>query len=185
MLMCMFMYVHVCILPYFTPFYPTFTPVSSPTHPLLAYGMNITSANRIILVDPIGKRAVEAQAIGRAHRIGQSKDVHVERLIARGTLEDTSANQNTPPMLPLFVSQSAPPKLAALHASLLSLMPVSAPPMGEEKCWGLSSEIWPFSGVRAAEDSVDVVLGVEGKKVAKKTDVIASQEASLAKSDGK
>ena len=60
-----------------------------------------------------------------------------------------------------------------------------SPPMGEEKEWRLSSEIWPFSGVRAAEDSVDVVLGVEGKKVAKKTDVIASQEASLAKSDGK
>ena len=42
----------------------------------------------MILYDPWWNPAVEAQAIDRAHRIGQSKPVFVHRLIATGTIEE-------------------------------------------------------------------------------------------------
>jgi SNF2 family DNA or RNA helicase len=42
----------------------------------------------VILYDPWWNPAVEAQAIDRAHRIGQTKPVFVHRLIARGTIEE-------------------------------------------------------------------------------------------------
>jgi len=51
-------------------------------------GMNLTAADTVILYDPWWNPAVEAQAIDRAHRIGQTKPVFVHRLIARGTIEE-------------------------------------------------------------------------------------------------
>ncbi len=40
------------------------------------------------MLDPWWNPAVEAQAIGRAHRIGQTNQVFAYRLIARGTVEE-------------------------------------------------------------------------------------------------
>lgn len=51
-------------------------------------GLNLTAADTVILYDPWWNPAVEAQAIDRAHRIGQSKPVFVHRLIARDTIEE-------------------------------------------------------------------------------------------------
>lgn len=51
-------------------------------------GLNLTAADTVILYDPWWNPAVEAQAIDRAHRIGQSKPVFVHRLIAKGTIEE-------------------------------------------------------------------------------------------------
>ncbi|TCM23811.1 DEAD/DEAH box helicase [Novosphingobium sp. ST904] len=51
-------------------------------------GVNLTAADTVILYDPWWNPAVEAQAIDRAHRIGQSKPVFVHRLIATGTIEE-------------------------------------------------------------------------------------------------
>lgn len=51
-------------------------------------GLNLTSADYVILTDPWWNPAVEAQAIDRAHRIGQNNTVHVYRLVARGTIEE-------------------------------------------------------------------------------------------------
>jgi superfamily II DNA or RNA helicase len=51
-------------------------------------GLNLTTADTVILYDPWWNPAVEAQAIDRAHRIGQSKPVFVHRLIARDTIEE-------------------------------------------------------------------------------------------------
>ena len=51
-------------------------------------GLNLTAADTVILYDPWWNPAVEAQAIDRAHRIGQSKPVFVHRLIAQGTIEE-------------------------------------------------------------------------------------------------
>ncbi|KAH9433562.1 hypothetical protein MCOR02_005610 [Pyricularia oryzae] len=53
-----------------------------------AFGLNMNSASRIYFVNPVLNPQVEAQAIGRARRIGQSKDVTVETLVLRGTLEE-------------------------------------------------------------------------------------------------
>jgi len=51
-------------------------------------GLNLTAADHVFLLDPWWNPAVEAQAIDRTHRIGQSKTVMAYRLIARGTIEE-------------------------------------------------------------------------------------------------
>src|SRR5262249_30514463 len=51
-------------------------------------GLNLTAAEYVFLLDPWWNPAVEAQAVDRAHRIGQTKNVFAYRLIARGTVEE-------------------------------------------------------------------------------------------------
>jgi superfamily II DNA or RNA helicase len=51
-------------------------------------GLNLTAAQYVFLLDPWWNPAVEAQAIDRAHRIGQTDQVFAYRLIARGTVEE-------------------------------------------------------------------------------------------------
>ena len=51
------------------------------------HGLNLTAADYVYLLDPWWNPAVEAQAIDRAHRIGQSRHVIATRLIARDTIE--------------------------------------------------------------------------------------------------
>jgi SNF2 family DNA or RNA helicase len=51
-------------------------------------GLNLTAAEYIFLLDPWWNPAVEAQAIDRAHRIGQTRPVFAYRLIARDTVEE-------------------------------------------------------------------------------------------------
>ena len=51
-------------------------------------GLNLTEADYCFLLDPWWNPAVEAQAVDRAHRIGQTRTVMVYRLIARDTIED-------------------------------------------------------------------------------------------------
>lgn len=52
------------------------------------FGLNLTEADYCILLDPWWNPAVEAQAVDRAHRIGQTKQVFVYRLIAKDTIEE-------------------------------------------------------------------------------------------------
>jgi superfamily II DNA or RNA helicase len=51
-------------------------------------GLNLTAAEYVFLLDPWWNPAVEAQAIDRAHRIGQSRPVFAYRLIAKDTVEE-------------------------------------------------------------------------------------------------
>lgn len=51
-------------------------------------GMNLASANTIILFDPWWNPAVESQAFARAHRLGQKKPVDVFKLICVNTVEE-------------------------------------------------------------------------------------------------
>jgi SNF2 family DNA or RNA helicase len=51
-------------------------------------GLNLTAAEYVFLLDPWWNPAVEAQAIDRAHRIGQTRHVMAYRLIAAGTVEE-------------------------------------------------------------------------------------------------
>jgi hypothetical protein len=51
-------------------------------------GLNLTEAEYVFLLDPWWNPAVEAQAIDRAHRIGQRRRVFAYRLIARDTVEE-------------------------------------------------------------------------------------------------
>ncbi|KAJ3393770.1 hypothetical protein HDU92_007515 [Lobulomyces angularis] len=51
-------------------------------------GLNLTCANRVILMDVWWNPAIENQAIDRAHRMGQTKDVYVERIVIQNSIED-------------------------------------------------------------------------------------------------
>ena len=51
-------------------------------------GLNLTAASYVYLLDPWWNPAVEAQAIDRAHRIGQDQPVFAYRLIAEDTVEE-------------------------------------------------------------------------------------------------
>jgi superfamily II DNA or RNA helicase len=51
-------------------------------------GLNLTAAEYVFLLDPWWNPAVEAQAIDRAHRIGQTRNVVAYRLVARDTIEE-------------------------------------------------------------------------------------------------
>ncbi|MCS1408590.1 MAG: RNA polymerase-associated protein RapA [Verrucomicrobia subdivision 3 bacterium] len=51
-------------------------------------GLNLTTASYVVLYDPWWNPAVEAQAIDRSHRIGQTQTVNAYRLISSGTVEE-------------------------------------------------------------------------------------------------
>jgi SNF2 family DNA or RNA helicase len=51
-------------------------------------GLNLTAADYVFLLDPWWNPAVEAQAIDRAHRIGQARRVIATRLVAKDTIEE-------------------------------------------------------------------------------------------------
>ncbi len=51
-------------------------------------GLNLTAADYVYILDPWWNPAVEAQAVDRAHRIGQTRPVFAYRLISRDTVEE-------------------------------------------------------------------------------------------------
>ncbi len=52
------------------------------------FGLNLTAADYVFILDPWWNPAVETQAIDRAHRIGQTQPVFAYRLITAGTVEE-------------------------------------------------------------------------------------------------
>ncbi|KAJ4396502.1 hypothetical protein N0V93_000721 [Gnomoniopsis smithogilvyi] len=51
-------------------------------------GLNITSANKVVIFDPHWNPSYDLQAQDRAYRIGQLRDVEVYRLVSAGTIEE-------------------------------------------------------------------------------------------------
>ena len=51
-------------------------------------GLTLTEADYVFVLDPWWNPAAEAQAVDRAHRIGQDKTVMVYRLVSTDTIED-------------------------------------------------------------------------------------------------
>lgn len=52
------------------------------------HGLNLTAADYVYILDPWWNPAVEAQAVDRAHRMGQRKQVFAYRMITKGTVEE-------------------------------------------------------------------------------------------------
>lgn len=64
-----------------------------------ASGINLTEANKIILLEPVYgsteyRASIESQAIGRADRIGQKRPIEVHRFIIKDTIEEDIINGN-------------------------------------------------------------------------------------------
>ena len=51
-------------------------------------GLNITCANRVILVDLFYNSAVENQAFARVHRVNQSKETHIARFCVKNSFDE-------------------------------------------------------------------------------------------------
>jgi SNF2 family DNA or RNA helicase len=51
-------------------------------------GLNLTRANNVIFLDLGWSQAIESQAYDRVHRLGQTRDVHVQRVVIADTVED-------------------------------------------------------------------------------------------------
>ncbi|KAF8340920.1 SNF2 family N-terminal domain-containing protein [Amanita rubescens] len=51
-------------------------------------GLNLTRANNVILLDLAWSQAIESQAFDRVHRLGQTRAVHVQKLVISNTVED-------------------------------------------------------------------------------------------------
>lgn len=62
-----------------------------------AVGINLTQANRVFLVEPALNPALEAQAIGRVHRLGQKRQVEIIRLIVDNSIETRILCRNRQP----------------------------------------------------------------------------------------
>jgi SNF2 family DNA or RNA helicase len=52
------------------------------------FGLNLTSADYVFMLDPWWNPAVERQAIDRAHRIGQTQNVFIYKFITRDSVEE-------------------------------------------------------------------------------------------------
>ncbi|KAF5637162.1 SNF2 family domain protein [Fusarium sp. NRRL 52700] len=52
-----------------------------------AFGLNLTAASHVYIMEPQWNPSVESQAIGRVARLGQNKEVTVVHYIVRGTVE--------------------------------------------------------------------------------------------------
>jgi SNF2 family DNA or RNA helicase len=51
-------------------------------------GLNLVAASRVIILDPFWNPYIEMQAVDRAYRIGQQREVQVHRILIEGTVED-------------------------------------------------------------------------------------------------
>jgi superfamily II DNA or RNA helicase len=56
------------------------------------FGLNLAEADYCFVLDPWWNPAIEAQAVDRTHRIGQTKTVMVYRLVAKDTIEQKVMN---------------------------------------------------------------------------------------------
>lgn len=54
-------------------------------------GLNLTCANRVIMIDPWWNSAIEHQAYGRVFRMGQLKETYYVRLLTRKTIDGRMA----------------------------------------------------------------------------------------------
>jgi SNF2 family DNA or RNA helicase len=51
-------------------------------------GLNLTEANHVFILDPWWSPSIEAQAIDRVHRIGQTRPVTVTRFVIKNSIEE-------------------------------------------------------------------------------------------------
>ncbi|KAH6722788.1 SNF2 family N-terminal domain-containing protein [Leptodontidium sp. MPI-SDFR-AT-0119] len=78
-----------------------------------AFGLNLTAANHVYILEPQWNPSVEAQAIGRVSRLGQNKAVSVTRYLVRGTVEVRMHSQQIRKVELSKIGLKSPTSLAA------------------------------------------------------------------------
>ena len=80
-------------------------------------GLNLTQADYVFLLDPWWNPASEDQAISRAHRIGQKKNVFVYKFITIGTIEEkiVQLQQKKSKLANMFINSQNPLKGLSLN----------------------------------------------------------------------
>ena len=75
-------------------------------------GLNLTDADYVFIIDPWWNPAAELQAEGRAHRIGQDKQVFVYRFITADTIEEKIRNlqESKSELAETFITENDPLK---------------------------------------------------------------------------
>lgn len=104
-------------------------------------GLNITNANRMVLMNPWWNKASEDQAFSRIKRHGQTKETHLIRLFAKDTIDERIHTLQTLKReeIKTAISQGKAPK------SLTR----------EEKCWLLTDRGAPDASDENSEDDDD------------------------------
>ncbi len=103
-----------------------------------AIGINLTQANRVFLLEPAMNPSLEAQAVGRVHRLGQTRPVEIVRLIMKDGIEMRikqfveTKYSNSKPMssssdtsvedIALFTRPVAPPIVGSLQTDKAAIM---------------------------------------------------------------
>jgi SWI/SNF-related matrix-associated actin-dependent regulator of chromatin subfamily A3 len=65
------------------------------TYATAAVGITLTAATRVYLMEPAIDPAQEAQAAGRIHRLGQTKEVHIKRFAFRNSIDEAISGLHT------------------------------------------------------------------------------------------
>ena len=83
-------------------------------------GLNLTSADYVFILDPWWNPAAEQQAVSRAHRIGQDKNVFIYRYISSGTLEEkiTKLQERKSKLAGTFIATTNPLRDMDMHEIL-------------------------------------------------------------------
>ena len=83
-------------------------------------GLNLTAASNVVLVDPWWNMSVQNQATDRAHRIGQTSNVLVHKLISKDTIENKIVEiQNEKNKLAKTILDNSEDKIEAIDIDLL------------------------------------------------------------------
>lgn len=83
-------------------------------------GLNLTRANNVISLDLGWSQAIEAQAFDRVHRLGQTRDVEVHRLVITNTVEDRVLEMQERKVCSLICSHTSGADLCYSKISLMA-----------------------------------------------------------------
>ncbi|KAL1495448.1 hypothetical protein AB1Y20_016816 [Prymnesium parvum] len=122
-------------------------------------GINLTGANRVVLMDPDWNPANDSQARERAYRVGQKRDVTIFRFVTAGTLEEKVYQRQ---VFKQFLSNNVlkDPKLSRRVFKPSELRDLLAPPLQADGAEGTQTgdlfaraEQLPTSTGRVAEQA--------------------------------
>ncbi|KAH7316617.1 SNF2 family N-terminal domain-containing protein [Stachybotrys elegans] len=87
-------------------------------------GLNLTSASRVIIMDPFWNPYIEMQAVDRAYRIGQQRPVKVYRILTKDTVEDriVALQEKKKEMVEAALDETESMKIGRLTANELKFL---------------------------------------------------------------